>query len=480
VDELILALIYLLFVGGAIWAKAWKLDYWFSDLGKSRDIPPASRLQIWHGAATACGLSLVESPNPWVWRLKLETGADPIEARFEGINSGTRAVVVIPGPPGFGGVEIRRQEGEPGADEFEIGDEVFDGAFSLTGPARLLCVLLDAEARRLLRRVDAKSQVEIVRGEIRAEMIDVEVPFILPFLLDLARRFAQKVDIVQCLVDNAQRDPEAGVRLSNLLFLVRECAWSPRTVEALRTACKDPSPRVRLRAAIELGPEGRGVLLELAESTEDECAAQAIRALGRELPIESATTILGHALNGHRIQTACACLEVLGGSGTAGVDALAAALAREERAVAIAAAQALGMTASAAAEPPLIQALHRNLPDLRVAAARALGRVGSATAVLPLKEAAEPFPSDSWLDPDLRRAAYQAIAEIQSRLTGATPGQLSLTGAETGQLSLAQTEGQLSLATDWAGQLSLHSEEAGRLSLSGEEEGGKPVPGGDA
>ena len=119
------------------------------------------------------------------------------------------------------------------------------------------------------------------------------------------------------------------------------------------------------------------------------------------------------------------------------------------------AAQALGETGSPAAEPSLIPALQREEDGLRVAAANALGRVGSAAAVLPLKEAAE----RSWLDRDLRRATRQAIAEIQSRLQGASPGQLSLAGAEAGQLSLAQADaGQLSLSTDSAGQLSLGDE----------------------
>jgi len=47
----------------------------------------------------------------------------------------------------------------------------------------------------------------------------------------------------------------------------------------------------------------------------------------------------------------------------------------------------------------------------------------------------------------MRRTARQAIAEIQSRLAGAAPGQLSLAAGESGQLSLAEgEEGQLSLA----------------------------------
>ena len=423
---------------------------------------------------------MVGSTSRWAWRLKLEAKADPIEVRFEDLERatvGTRIVVAVPGPLGFGAVRIRRKVPDEG--EIESGDEVFDGTFSIAGPARLLCMLLDAETRRLLLRLNAKSAVEIAGGELRAEMHDVEVPFLLPLLLDLGRRFAREMDVVQCLIENLRRDPKAGVRLSNLRLLVRECAWGPRTEEALRAACSDRSSQVRLRAAIELGPEGRGALLALAESMKtDDCAAQAIRILGRELTFERTRAILDQALGRHRSETARACLEALGNSGTTeAVEALVEVLVEEESEMAARAALALGTTGSATAEPPLIEALHRETMSLRWAAAKALGRGGSVAAVLPLKEATERFPHD----PDLASTTRQAIAEIQSRLLGATPGQLSLAQAETGQLSLAPAEaGQLSLAADQSGQLSLPSEEAGQLSLSEDEEEMKPAPGGAA
>jgi hypothetical protein len=135
--------------------------------------------------------------------------------------------------------------------------------------------------------------------------------------------------------------------------------------------------------------------------------------------------------------------------------------------VAVAAAKALGSTASPTAEPPLIMALQRGSPSLRAAAANALGRIGSIAALPALKEVAAAF----WYDAELRGAIRQAIAEIQYRLPGASPGQLSLAGAEAGQLSLAQAEaGQLSLAQAEAGQLSVADDPAGQVSLSGGEE----------
>ncbi|HEY7215905.1 MAG TPA: HEAT repeat domain-containing protein [Thermoanaerobaculia bacterium] len=436
-----------------------------------QEIPPASRLQIWRGAAAACGLNVVRSTNRWTGSPKLEAQADPFEVRFEAHNADSRIVVNFPGPPGLDQVWIRRRTGETIVRGTETGDEDFDQAFFIHGPMPLVCGLLDAETRRLLLRVNAKCHLAIAGGEIQAEMFDVQVPFILPLLLELGRRFVQERDFVQCLLENARRDPAAGVRINQMLLLVREHARDPRTAAVLHAACSDASPRVRLWTAQTLGDEGRDVLRELAESTEDDdISAQALGIVGRELPFERTTAILEQALQGSRLQTACACLEVLGGSGTAeAVNVLAKVVVQEVSEVATVAAQALGMSASPAAETPLIQALYREWPDLRIAAAQALGRVGSARAVLPLQEAAsvaQRFPRDR----DLFSTTRQAIAEIQSRLPGALPG----------QLSLAETEaGQLSIATDPDGQLSLAPEDSGQLSLSDEKEKREPAPEGE-
>jgi len=416
------------------------------------------RLEVWQGVAAADGLHVVESSGSWAWRPVLKAEAGPLEVRFEDAGRyGTRVVVVVPGPPGFWGVRLRREQGKPSrAPEIEIGDELFDSTFYVLGPLPIVCTLLDAEVRRLLVRVSAESRLEIAGGELRAEMPETHLPSLLPLFIDIGRRFARHLDVPRRLAENARRDPNAGVRLRNLLLLAREVPGDPATVEALRTACSDPSPEIRLRAAQELGAEGRDVLLELAQSElDDTWNAQAVATLDKELPVDLASSILTHALRRRRTLTARACLESLGRSGGPAVIAtLAKVLAREQGELAAAAALALGTNGSADAEPPLIAALQQENVDVLIAAANALGQVGTPAAVLPLKEAAE-------RSPELRRAAGQAIAVIQSRLPGASPGQLSLAAAEAGQLSLASAEvGQLSLATDRAGQLSLTGQPA--------------------
>jgi HEAT repeat protein len=422
------------------------------------------RLQLWEEAVTSCGLRVVEKSRFHGGWLKLEARKGPLQVWIEDARRkdvSTRIRVSIPGPPGFPGVRIRRETFIASPREIEIGDATFDATFSVEGPMRLLAVLLDGKARSLLMRANAECWgFGIAAGEILVNLRDMNVPLVLPLLLEIGRRFAEPVDVTERLAENVHQDPEVGARLLNLRLLLREFPGDPRTLEALRKACSDPSPQVRLRVARNLGDEGRAILLELAEGlADDECSAQAVSALGGGLPFERKRDHLVGALRRRRHQTARACMEVLGRDGTAeAVAVLEKVLSRETGELAAAAAEALGAAGSEAAEPSLIQALRSERTDVVVAAANALGRVGSAAAVLPLKEAAE----DS-RDPGLRRATRQAIAEIQSRLQGASPGQLSLAGAEAGRLSLAQAEaGQLSIAADAGGQLTLDDDQQDR------------------
>ena len=283
------------------------------------------------------------------------------------------------------GVRIHRQEQKlPWAREIEVGDEPFDRAFYIVGPTCLLSALLDAKTRQLLLSVNAESRFEIVHGELRAEMVDKQVADLLPLLVDIGRRFALPLKVAQRMAENAQKDPEAGVRLQNLLLLVHDHPGYPETTEALRTACSDASPQIRLRAAKELGAEGRDVLVELAENTVDDAvSAQAVSILAGELSGERTRAILVQALRRRRIQTASACLEALGRSTAAeDVDTLVKVLTREKSELAAVAATALGTTGNPAAEPPLIHALQAEQADLQAAAANALARVGTTAAVL--------------------------------------------------------------------------------------------------
>jgi HEAT repeat protein len=182
----------------------------------------------------------------------------------------------------------------------------------------------------------------------------------------------------------------------------------------------------------------------MREEAEDSHAARAIDALGERLTRQHAETILRQSLQRKRRATARAAIRALDRIGGAEVvPPLVPVLGEEDEELAAAAATALGESGEPAAEKPLVGALHRDSPELRVAIAEGLGRVGSAVAVAPLRELAMQHP----LDLGLRRASRQAIAQIHSRLKGATSGQLALAEADSGQLSLADEEahGRLSL-----------------------------------
>lgn len=412
-------------------------------------------MQGWCDAATAGGLRVVRHTRPLVYRSKLEAEAEDgtlrlrIEDYYRRREVGTRVMISVPGPPGFQGLRIRGESFyRPTSREIEIGDPGFDRVFSIEGPRRLAAVLLDRETRERLTSLAQRGlRVGVVNGEIVVEMVDASVPILLPELLGLARRLAEPVDVARRLADNAREDSQPGVRLLGVSLLARDFAGDPQTVETLRQACLDQSPQVRLQAARGLGDEGLDVLRDLAEGlAHDDVSAQAVSALGRRLPFERARDLLSTALHRRFLKTARACLvSLVEGGHPVAVDVLTRVLTHEQGELAAAAALALGETGSPEAEPPLIRALRSGRTDLRAAAAKALGRVGSALAVPPLKEAAENL---SW-DPELRQAARQSVAEIQSRLPGATPGQLSLAGDEAGQLSLAEAEaGQLSLSEE--------------------------------
>jgi hypothetical protein len=417
------------------------------------------RLRLWQSALALCKVSEVESSGFWAWRARLTARSEPLQVWITGAGgSDDRVEVIVEGAEGFSDLKLRRQSLKLWKREIEVGDEAFDKAFLVEGPLRPVAARLDGTLRGQLLRASADcNPLEIGDGQLRVEVSEKALPRLLPALFRIGRRLAGPVDVERQIAQNARRDRTTGVRLFNLLLLIRERPGDPDTLAVLRGACSDASPKVRVRAAIELGEEGRDVLLKVTEKLlDDASSAQAVVHLGDKLPLERLRKILSRSRRKSFLQTTRACLEALGQRRAAAVELLAQVMAAEKGELAAAAAVALGTTGEAAAERPLLQALGNEDSDLREAAAAALGRVGSVAAVQPLKDAAERF----WLDLGLRRAARQAIVEIQSRLEGASPGQLSLAETEAGQLSLATPEaGQLSLAQDEIGRLAFPPEE---------------------
>jgi HEAT repeat protein len=409
------------------------------------------RTARWRVVAELCQLTEVEESRSF--------GVDELTGRSNGLRvrfttyqrgkreRGTR-VLVTAGAGELDWLKLRREDlGTAlqevlGAREVELGDEAFDREFFVDGPAALTRAVFDAETRSVLHWLNADARLELLDGELRAEVgessstdLHDRLGEVAPRLLDAARRLIRPTDVARRLAHNALRDPKTNVRLECLLLLTREFPKDHVTRETLVEAARDPGHEIRLRAAMALGEDGHEVLLALATSGPDEYGARAVAVLDRHLGLERALAVLETALRDRHVQTARAALAILGRTGNPeAVRSLAQVMAVEQEDLATAAAHALGTSRQEIAEAPLLEALGRKDPAaLRVAAAEALGRCASTRAVLPLKEVEARHPFDMVL----RRAARHAVAEIQARIMGASPGQLSLAAGDSGHLSLA-------------------------------------------
>jgi hypothetical protein len=426
----------------------------------------------WRSVAEEVGVHGIDEVSLKRGNLRLEGRIRHCAVRIERILHSKHASSTDVVVRGNSGMTLRPEEryarSKEREREIELGDEAFDAAVEIHGAPDRVRALLDVETRVAVRRmllglvdgptgqpVPTAAAIALLAGELVAQFPDQPTPpapwqlkQALQALLDLSERFQRPSNVAERLARTLEVEPHWRVRLRGLELLATSYPKDPATRAAARHALADALPEIRLEAAIALGDDGVPALLEIArlEGVEDATAARAIDALGDRFPAESRESALHQALRLRRLHTADACIQALGrGGGAAAVRRLAKVLAVETGPLAVAAAKALGTAGAGSqeAESALLSALAKDLPDLVVPAVEALGHVGSARAVLPIQEAAARYGSHT----EVRRAARQAVAEIQARLPGATPGQLSIAEAEAGALSLADDDprGRVSL-----------------------------------
>jgi hypothetical protein len=330
-----------------------------------------------------------------------------------------------------------------GARDLEVGDPAFDPAVLLRGPVLEVRALCDATTRSAARTaLEAFASLKVEGGRLTVDC-DGSAPSDLQVLLDLGRRLRPPETPASRLAQISHADPESGVRAVALRTLTELAPGRPETQEALRIALGDESPALRLQAARTIGDAGASTLLALADdfAVPDALAAEALAALGDRFTVEQARGVLQRAAVTSRAACAREALAVVARGGAAEVSTIADVLARSSEPIQAAAATALGTIAAPSAVAPLRAALRAPSIVVAAAAARALGAFADADEVAALREAEA-------RGGDLGRAAREAIAAIHSRLSGATPGQVSLAGA-SGELSLADAaDGRVSLETD--------------------------------
>ncbi|MEO7793957.1 MAG: HEAT repeat domain-containing protein [Thermoanaerobaculia bacterium] len=419
----------------------------------------------WWTAARSCGLVIVPTGKRWSplvaqsdrmrITIRLQAGDEQIERKIVVARRDRHSQAISIQVPMLGGVS--RSQGTSGGTA--TGDHGFDSAAMLFGPSTALLAALDATTRAGLITLARNGPVEVSEGEVRVTVAEPRLELsrerLLALLIALSDRLHSEMDLVSALALNARSDPHPGVRKRCLEELARKFRDSPQASEALRAALADGAPEVRIRAARELGEEGRALLRQLAgdAAAADTIVAAAIIALGRNFAGEEFNQALKLALRHRRISTATACIERLGLGDVPNAAATLGRILRVDRgALAVAAAGALGRLANGAAESLLVEAIGDESAPVALAAVEALGASGSIAAVPALRQRIDRGDGAR----SLLRAARRAIGQIQARVQGADPGQLSLAPALGGSLSLApEVSGQLSLAAGGsAGQLS--------------------------
>jgi HEAT repeat protein len=433
--------------------------------------------RTWSEAATLAGLSdvlVLSSAFDLEMALSARSGGLRVEVRTNRSSREGQIAVAIDG--------LRHRPGElglraeslgttvskvVGARELITGDSAFDDGVYVQGWPPLVHALFDAETRRVVLRFlqgridipgsaigrSLRGRATVADGQLRVEMPDpgrVPPAYLadtLSGLLNVARRLVRPADIPGRLAWNLGREPLPEVRLRGLEALIRYDPDQPATLKALGSALGDSSADVQILAAKALGTEGHETLLSIVSS--DQCPEgaqeEALRALGPRLSTATGVDVLRRALRRRRLRLAERCVEALGRARSVeAVAPLGSVLAIEGGTLAPAAARALGATGRPEAEAPLLSALAHPDDRVREAAAVALGQCGTAAGVAPLRRV-----EATSRNAGCRRAAREAVAQIQSRLTGADPGQLSLAEGESGQLSLAEDErGRVSLPGD--------------------------------
>lgn len=249
------------------------------------------------------------------------------------------------------------------------------------------------------------------------------------------------------LVESLRNDPVPEFRLRCLEMLLIQ-PRSDAITSAIRMSARDDNPEVRLLAGESLGEEGIDTIARVALEAETKSAVRAIRALEKR-PSESVAVQLRRVLGRKDTEPFAAAAEALAQMrDLPGVDIIvgvlgdASARSTSQR---VAAARALRLYGLAQVCPQLLAALATGDRSLKIAVIEALGACGGseeAGVLYGIKEADE--------DGVTRRAATQALAEIQSRLGAVARGSLSMAqaGRAEGGLSVADAAEPGSLSVD--------------------------------
>lgn len=164
----------------------------------------------------------------------------------------------LPGP-----LEVTPPEQAP-AGAWSLGDPRFDELFRVWGDEAVALLALSPSVREYL--VGLGGAVEVAPKSLRftATRAATFLPSLLETLGALCRMLlaAPAVEAAH-LASRFDNEPLAPVRSRTLSALVQRFPTTAATLGVCRRATDDPSAKIRLKAALHLGPEGRGCLRAL-------------------------------------------------------------------------------------------------------------------------------------------------------------------------------------------------------------------------
>jgi hypothetical protein len=334
--------------------------------------------------------------------------------------------------------------------DIPIGDESFDEAAHVRGDEAVIFALLTRENRKTLLDFVRNGGVidsGVVCLPVRGRYSYRNTRLAIRDVFNAARHISlPRVDIPQRLADNAAGHYKLYFRLRSLELLQEVFGSEEIARKASVEALADRRSAIRFRAAVFLRDFEMLAKISSIESEPVDIRIQAMKFLIGNAPPSNFLPLLWKLLDSLAPDVR---MVAIGGLGELrhrpALEKLCRLVESADMETAIALAIALGKVGDSAAEPTLLDLLDREHDELKIAAAEALGHAGTTAAVEPLLELTRGF-----LNSELKKAAREAIARIQSRLGDVEAGRLTLSElpGKAGALSFPAEGGELSLSNE--------------------------------